>query len=155
MKYLRSAYALALASVVTPLVTFAQYGPYLPQGGYQTNPQFYYGGGTSYGGYGGNGQARGAGITNLQSLLGIVQTLIGYFQVIIFLYALWSILRAALTMAGGGSWRGSSDGKGGGSKGASDQVLNAVYGILLALLAFSVIPLACWITQSSGPACNL
>ena len=142
MKYFRSAYAIALASVVTPLVTFAQYGPY--QSGYQVNPQFYYGGGSSYGGYGGNGQTRGAGITNLQSLLGIVQTLIGYFQVVIFLYAIFAFMQVAFGFVRGGKpdelWK----------KGQ-----NAVIGILVALLAFSVIPLACWITQSSGPACNL
>lgn len=141
MKLFRSAY-LALASSALPLVAWAQ--TYFPGGG---GPQYYYGGGgvggyygnTGFGGY--NGQTRGAGVTNLQSLLSIVQTLIGYFQVIIFLVSIFYILKAALSFARGvPAW---------------EPIKFAVYGILIALLAFSVIPLACWITQSSGPACNL
>ncbi len=144
MKHIRTLYALITASVITPLFAFAQFGPY--QSGYQpANPQLFYGGGFGGGGGGGYGyQTRAAQFGNIESLIALAQTLLGYAQVIIFVIALFFFLFAAFKfvkgdVAGGGKTLGF-----------------AVIGVVIALLAFSIIPLLCFITQSGGGrACNL
>lgn len=143
MKKIRTIYGVAVASIITPLLTFAQ--PYLPQnGGYQLNSQFS-SGGSFGGGAGGSyyGQTRGLQITSFQSILGIINTLLGYMQVGIFLVALFYFLKGAYLIVQG-------DMAGGGK-----MLLNAAIGVAAAILAFSIIPLVCFITQSNGPACWL
>lgn len=145
MKHINIVYGVVIASIVTPLLTFAQ----AFQSGYQINPQFGggFGGGGQFGsGFGGgfqSGQTRGLQINNFQSILGIINTLLGYMQVGIFLVALFFFLRGAYMMVTG-------DIAGGGK-----MLLNAAIGVAAAILAFSIIPLVCFITQSNGPACWL
>lgn len=145
MKHIRAIYGVAIASVVTPLFTFAQGGFSGMQG--FSFPQYYqtgsgFSGGTGLGGsyY---GQTRGLQITSFQSILGIINTLLGYMQVGIFLVALFYFLYGAYDMVGGDV--------GGGAK----KMGYAAVGAGAAILAFSIIPLVCFITQSNGPACWL
>ena len=142
MKNIRTIYGVVIASVVTPLIAFAQFG---------------FGGGSLYGsraginqfgggGLGGGsyyGQTRGLQITSFQSILGIVNTLLGYMQVGIFLVALFYFLWGAYDIVKG------NVGDGGKKMGY------AAAGAAAAILAFSIIPLVCFITQSNGPACWL
>jgi len=144
MKHIRTIYGVVIASIVTPLLTFAQ--PYLPEyGGYQINSQF---GGGGFGGgnqFGGSyyGQTRGLQVTNFSSVLGIINTLLGYMQVGIFLVALFYFLWGAYLMVTG-------DVAGGGKK-----MGYAAVGIGAAILAFSIIPFVCFVVGSQGPACRL
>lgn len=139
MKYIRAAYGFVIASVITPLSAFAQ-GFSNMQG--FSFPQYYQqtgaGPGTSY-----YGQTRGLQVNNFQSVLGVINTLLGYMQVGIFLIALFYFLRGAYLIVKG-------DMAGGGK-----MLLNAAIGVAAAILAFSIIPLVCFVTQSSGPACWL
>ncbi len=145
MKYIRTIYGAVIASVVMPLFALAQ--PYLPEyGGYQINSQF--GGGNQFGGgqFGGGsyyGQTRGLQVTNFSSVLGIINTLLGYMQVGIFLVALFYFLWGAYLMVTG-------DVAGGGKK-----MGYAAVGIGAAILAFSIIPFVCFVVGSQGPACRL
>jgi hypothetical protein len=139
MKHIRIIYGIVLASVIAPLFSFAQ-------GGGSYGMQQFFGGGQFGGGGGGGsyyGQTRGLQINNFQSILGIINTLLGYMQVGIFLIALFYFLKGAFLivkgdMAGGGKMLGL-----------------AAVGVAVAILAFSIIPLVCFITQSNGPACWL
>lgn len=145
MKYIRTLYAIVVASVVTPLVAFAQFttgGPYYGGigGGYTVGVPNYAGG---YGNGGFGYQTRSARFGDIESLITLGQTLLGYFQVIIFLVALFFFLFAAFKFVKG-------DAAGGGK-----MLLNAVWGLAIALLAFSIIPLLCFITQAGGRACGL
>lgn len=139
MKHIRTLYGIAIASVVTPLITFGQ--PIY--GSYGQNSQFL--GGSGFGGSGGSyyGQTRGLQINNFSSILGIINTILGYMQVGIFLVALFYFLYGAYLIVKG-------DMAGGGK-----MLLNAAIGVAAAILAFSIIPLVCFLTQSSGPACFL
>ncbi len=140
MKYIRAAYGFAIASVIAPLSTFAQqYGyPTIGAGAYPVP-------GMGVGGQGGSyyGQTRGLQVNNFQSVLGVINTLLGYMQVGIFLVALFFFLKGAYLIVKG-------DMAGGGK-----MLLNAAIGVAAAILAFSIIPLVCFVTQSSGPACWL
>lgn len=146
MKHIRTIYATVLASVITPLIAFAQFttgGPYYGGigGGYSVGVPSYAG---AYGGGGGFGyQTRGARFGDIESLITLAQTLLGYFQVFVFIIALFFFLYAAFLFVKG-------DAAGGGK-----MLLNAVYGILIAILAFSIIPLVCFLTQAGGRACGL
>ena len=137
MKYIRTVYGVVIASVVAPLYAFAQFGGLNIGGGYGSGVNQFTTGGSYY------GQTRGLQINSFQSILGIINTLLGYMQVGIFLVALFFFLRGAYAMVTG-------DIAGGGK-----MLLNAAIGVAVAILAFSVIPLVCFITQSNGPACWL
>lgn len=140
MKHIRTIYGAVIASVVMPLFALAQ--PYLPEyGGYQVNSQF--GGGNQYGGGSYYGQTRGLQVTNFSSVLGIINTLLGYMQVGIFLIALFYFLWGAFLIVKG-------DIAGGGKK-----LGFAAVGVGAAILAFSIIPFVCFIVGSQGPACRL
>lgn len=143
MKHIRTIYGLVIASIVAPLYTFAQYG-------FQTGGGNFFGAGvnqfTTGGQFGGGsyyGQTRGLQVTSFQSILGIINTLLGYMQVGIFLVALFYFLWGAYEMV-----------KGDVGDGAKKMGYAAV-GVGAAILAFSIIPLVCFITQSNGPACWL
>ncbi len=116
MKLARITHISLLASLAAPLASFAQ------------------GRGIS------RVQGSGAGFTGI---INVVYTLIGYFQVIIFLTALVYLLRAAFLFTQGKE------------KEASPMILNAVIGIVVALLAFAVIPFICSITGAGGEACGV
>ncbi len=77
------------------------------------------------------------------ALLDVGYKLIGYFQVIIFFVALVYLLRGAFLFTQGKE------------KEASPMILNAVIGIVVALLAFAVIPLICSVTGAGGEACTV
>ncbi len=95
------------------------------------------------GGSGYYGQTRGLQINSFPSVLGIINTILGYMQVGIFLVALFYFLRGAYLIVTG-------DMAGGGK-----MLLNAAIGVAAAILAFSIIPLVCFLTQASGDACRL
>ena len=140
MKSIRTLYASLVASAALPLTAFAQFG----QQNFGSNPFSFGITGGFNGGYGGGfGQTRPATIGSFDSLMLVAQRLLGYFQVVIFITALFFMLRGALLYVRGNA------------KDAQPMILNAVIGIVVALLVFTVIPLACWITQSSGPACGV
>ncbi len=143
MKHIRTIYGAVVAGAIAPLYAFAQYG-------FQTGGGSFFGGGinqfTTGGQFGGGsyyGQTRGLQVTSFQSILGIINTLLGYMQVGIFLVALFYFLYGAYDMVGGDV--------GGGAK----KMGYAAVGVGAAILAFSIIPLVCFITQSNGPACWL
>ena len=138
MKNIRTIYGVVIASVVTPLIAFAQFGF---GGGSGAGINQFGGGGLGGGSY--YGQTRGLQITSFQSILGIVNTLLGYMQVGIFLVALFYFLWGAYDIVKG------NVGDGGKKMGY------AAAGAAAAILAFSIIPLVCFITQSNGPACWL
>lgn len=149
MKIFKSAYASFIATLAIPFATHAQ-----DWGGGWTNQAFgnqnsYLGGGFSFGGgfnQGGGlgyGQTRPARIGSFNDILTIAQRLLGYFQVIVFMTALFYLIWAGWLYARGNA------------KEAPGMILNAVIGILVALLAFTVIPLLCWLTQAGGQACGL
>ena len=113
-------------------------------------PQYYQTGslgGGGFGGGGGNGgygyQTRGARIGDIESLITLANVLLGYIQIGIFLVALFFFLRGAFLIVKG-------DMAGGGK-----MLLNAAIGAAVAILAFSIIPLICFLTQSNGRACGL
>ena len=146
MKHIRTIYGVVIASIVTPIITFAQ-GGFNMQG--FSFPQYNQtGSGFDGGGFGGGGggsfygQTRGLQITNF-SILDLLNKLLGYMQVGIFLVALFFFLKGAYLIVTG-------DMAGGGK-----MLLNAAIGVAAAILAFSIIPLVCLITQSNGPACWL
>ena len=142
MKHIRTIYGAFIASIVMPLFAFAQ--PYLPEyGGYQINPQF--GGGFGGNNFGGSyyGQTRGLQVTNFSSVLGIINTLLGYMQVGIFLVALFYFLWGAYLMVTGDV------------SGGAKKMGYAAVGIGAAILAFSIIPFVCFVVGSQGPACRL
>lgn len=148
MKHIRTLYATVVASVSTPLVAFAQFttgGPYYGGigGGYTVGVPSYagaYGGGGSY-----YGQTRSnLQFNNIQSLIGLANTLLGYIQVIIFLVALFYFLWAAYDFVTGNV------------KAGTPKLGYAALGIVVAILAFSIIPLICFLTSAqNGPACQL
>ena len=140
MKYICTIYGIAVVSVIAPLYAFAQFGGLNIGGGYGMGVNQF-----TTGGIGGSyyGQTRGLQITSFQSILGIINTLLGYMQVGIFFIALFYFLYGAYDMVGG-------DVAGGGKK-----MGYAAVGVAAAILAFSIIPLVCFITQSNGPACWL
>ncbi len=141
MKHIRTAYGTVIASALAPLYAFAQWG----QPGFNNPNSFsfpqYYQTGSGMGSY--YGQTRGLQVTSFQSVLGVINTLLGYMQVGIFLIALFYFLKGAWLIVKG-------DMAGGGK-----MLLNAAIGVAAAILAFSIIPLVCFVTQSSGPACQL
>lgn len=140
MKYIRTGIGFVTASVIAPLYALAQ-GFGGPTFGF---PQ-YYQTGVGFGGYGGsyNGQTRGLQITSFQSVLQVINTLLGYMQVGIFLIALYYFLKGAYLMVKGDVGDGAK------------MLMNAAIGVAAAILAFSIIPLVCFVTQSNGPACWL
>lgn len=138
MKYLRTIYGIAIASVITPLYTFAQWGPGFNNPNAFSFPQYYQ---SRFGAPG--GQTRGLQITSFQGVLQLLNTLLGYMQVGIFLVALFYFLYGAYLIVTG-------DVAGGGK-----MLLNGAIGVAAAILAFSIIPLVCFVTQSNGPACWL
>ena len=142
MKNIRAVSGIVITSVVAPLVAFAQYGfsggfqgPMIGAGAYPVPGMGI--GGSYY------GQTRGLQITSFQSVLGVVNTLLGYMQVGIFLVALFYFLLGAYSMVKGDV------------AGGSKKLMYAALGVAAAILAFSIIPLVCFVTQSSGPACFL
>ena len=139
MKYIRTATGFVTASVIAPIITFAQ--------GFGGQAAFsfpqYYQTGSGFGGASYNGQTRGLQVTSFQSVLGLINTLLGYMQVGIFLIALFFFLKGAFLMVKGDI------------AGGSKMLLNAAIGVAAAILAFSIIPLVCFVTQSNGPACWL
>ena len=149
MKHIRAIYGVVIASVIAPLYAFAQFGfgggfqpPMFGAGvnQYTTGGQF--GGGNQYGGsyY---GQTRGLQVTNFSSVLGIINTLLGYMQVGIFLVALFYFLWGAYLMVTGDV------------SGGAKKMGYAAVGIGAAILAFSIIPFVCFVVGSQGPACRL
>lgn len=148
MKYIRTALGFITVSVIAPLYTFAQqWGPGFNNQNAFSFPQYYqtgsgFGGGAGMGGsfY---GQTRGLQITSFQGVLGIINTLLGYMQVGIFLVALFYFLYGAYLMVKGDIADGGK------------MLMNAAIGAGAAILAFSIIPFVCFVTQSSGPACWL
>lgn len=143
MKIINSVYAIILSTVVVPLTALAQIGGF----GY-TNPgmginQFTTGG--FGGGFTGSGnwQTRAPQFTNFNSLLGLAHQLLGYFQVVIFVLAILFALWGALLIVIKGNF---AEGR--------PYLLYAFVGVVIAILSFSIIPLACFFTQASGPACS-
>ena len=146
MKLLRIIYGSLLVSASLPLTSFAQgqnlppfLDPSLTGGGFRSG--FNFGGGGGYGG--------GVGASRISTLNGgwpgvlrLVDILLGYFQVIVFLTALFYLLRGAFLFTTGKE------------KEAQPMILNAVIGIVVALLAFAVIPIICGITGAGGAACQ-
>ena len=141
-----------VANAIVPLTAFAQQGftgSYNPfgfgssNGNVFSNPAYYSGGGGYGGGFGGAVQTRPAmPLNNLPSILGIAETILGYFQVIVFIVAIFYILKAALSYA-----RGKPD---------YTSIGFAILGMAIAILVFAVPSLICWLTQSTGGAvCNL
>ena len=140
MKHIHSIYALVIGSVIAPLFAFAQFGPYNTASGYLPNQGF----GGFGGGNGGYGyQTRGGRIGDIESLIALAQTFLGYAQVLIFLVALFYFLWAAYSFVKGDPATGGK------------MLMNAVIGIVVAILAFSIIPLVCFLTQAGGRACGL
>ena len=144
MKHIRTIYVTVVASVITPFIAFAQYP------GFNNGPAFnfgqYYQTGVGIGG--GNGgygyQTRSARFGDIESLIMLAQTLLGYVQVFIFIVALFFFMFAAFKFVKG-------DAAGGGK-----MLQNAVIGLVVALLAFSIIPLLCFLVGSTGGrACAL
>lgn len=138
MKYIRTATGFVTASVIAPLFALAQG---FQSGGFSF-PQ-YYQTGSGFAGSSYNGQTRGLQVTSFQSVLSLINTLLGYMQVGIFLVALFYFLKGAFLMVKGDI------------AGGSKMLLNAAIGVAAAILAFSIIPLVCFVTQSNGPACWL
>lgn len=139
MKHLNSLYAIIVLSAVFPLTTFAQFG-------YQPNAmninQFTGGFGSGLSGDR-SWQTRAYTITNFTSLLNLAHTLLGYFQVIIFLLAILFALVGALLIIVHGNFEA-----------GRAYLLWAFVGAVIALLSFAIIPIACFFTQASGPACT-
>lgn len=132
MKIINSLYAIIAASAIVPLTALAQFG-------------YPIGGGVG-GGYGGSGylQTRAYKFTSFDSLIGLAHQLLGYFQVIIFLLAIAMALVGAWKIIVGGNFEA-----------GRPNLLWAFIGVVVAMLSFAIIPFACWITQASGPACNI
>lgn len=140
MKYIRTAISFVSASVIAPLYAFAQWGPGFNNPNAFSFPQYYQ---TGFGGPSYSGQTRGLQITSFQSVLQVINTLLGYMQVGIFLIALYYFLKGAYLMVKGDVGDGAK------------MLMNAAIGVAAAILAFSIIPLVCFVTQSNGPACWL
>lgn len=156
MQIFKNACASLIATLTFPFVSYAQdwSNPVDPWSGQAfNNPNSYLGRGFSFGGgWGGGsypggvlgyGQTRPGRIGSFTDILVIAQRLLGYFQVIVFMTALFYLVWAGFLYARGNA------------KEAPGMILNAVIGILVALLAFTVIPLLCWLTQAGGQACGL
>lgn len=143
MKFIKSMYAIIISSAILPLTALAQFG--YPVGGIGINPITTGGFGSGVGGgYTGSGylQTRAYRFTNFDSLLGLAHTLLGYFQLIIFLLAIAMALVGAWKIIVGGNFEA-----------GRPNLLWAFLGVVIAMLSFAIIPFACWITQASGPAC--
>ncbi len=164
MKFIRATYGSLLVLFSTPITAFAQPGQNYPADPYVNSlyqnsvpPSLLnnsYGGGYSFpganlpplnaGGSYGRGISRvGGSGGGFYALLDVGYKLIGYFQVIIFFVALVYLLRGAFLFTQGKE------------KEASPMILNAVIGIVVALLAFAVIPLICSVTGAGGEACTV
>ena len=131
--------ALILSHIILPFVSFAQ--PFIPTPGVPIGPI----GGYGYGGYGGGygGYGGRVGFRNIEDVVGFMRTLIGYGQVIIFLIALVFFLTAAFKFIKGDA------------AGGRDTLLWAVVGVVVALLAFTIIPVVCALLGANTPACNI
>ena len=146
MKHIHTLYVTVVASVITPFIAFAQFstgGPYYGGigGGYSVGVPNYAG---AYGGGGFGYQTRSARFGDIESLIMLAQTLLGYAQVFVFIVALFFFMSAAFKFVKG-------DAAGGGK-----MLQNAVIGLVVALLAFSIIPLLCFLVGSTGGrACAL
>ena len=138
MKLINSLYAIIISSAILPFTALAQLYRF---DSFRSGTPGGFGGG--YGGSG-NWSTRSYTITNFESLLGIAQTLLGYFQVIIFILAILFALVGAWKIIAGADFEA-----------GRKNLLYAFVGVVIAMLAFAIIPLACWLTQASGPACSL
>lgn len=138
MKYIISLYG-SIAGAVVPFITHAQgYNQFSPFNQYGGVQQF---GGVGYGG--GGYTTRSVPFTNIESIIALVQTLLGYAQVLIFLVAIGYFLYAASLFVRGNS------------SGGREALLYAMLGIVVGLLAFTIIPILCGVFQAGGRACNL
>ncbi len=142
MKHIKTVYGILISTVVAPLVAFAQ-NPSFQQGFWPTNNY----GVSSYGQGGGfgnpYGQTRSGSITNFQQIITIIQTLLGYMQILVFVAAIFFFLKAAFHFVTG-------------DPGTGSKTLGwAVIGVIIGLLSFTIIPFICFLTQSGGPACGL
>ena len=132
----------SIASIAFPLIGFAQVifppigggGYFGPLGGN------YGGGGGGLGRYSGGGRV---GFTNIDQIIDFVRSLIGYGQVILFLVAIVFFLLAAYDFIKGDPGSGSK------------KLGYAIVGVIIALLAFTIIPVVCSLLHSNAPACGV
>ncbi len=140
MKFIKNIFTSVVALAALPVTALAQQVYYGGQGGFGVGNNPF---GFNQGGFNQFGQTRPATIGSFDSIMLVAQRLLGYGQVIIFVTALFYLLFAAFKFAKGDA------------KDAPTMIMNAILGILLALLAFTIIPMVCWLTQSGGPACMI
>lgn len=137
MKYIKALYG-SIIGATLPLITYAQgynqFAPFNQFGGVQQ-----FGGG----GYGGGYTTRSVPFTNIESIIALIQTFLGYAQVFIFLVAIGYFLFAAYLFISGNL------------AGGRTALLYAMLGVVIGLLAFTIIPILCGIFQAGGRACSL
>lgn len=143
MKFINSLYAIIISSAVVPFIALAQnsrFDPYGTDSFRSITPGVI---GSGFGGV--NYQTRAVGITSFESLLALAQRLLGYFQVIIFVVAIAMALYGAFLIVTKGDF-----------KEGRSFLAYAFVGVVIAILSFSIIPIACLMTgNNTSLACYL
>lgn len=125
---------ISIVGLSLPLLSFAQFNFFGSRGG------SYGGGSYGGGGYGGSGSVAQAPVSSINDVIGIIDKLIGWGQAILFVIVAIFVLYAAYKFVIGGPE---------GAKEARGILIYAAVGVVVALLAYAVVPVVCNLTGAN------